>query len=76
MRYHDGAVVEEEPERGGRGDLGLRHGLPDGAPDDGLEVGAGAGVVVRPQLRDGGRRRERRGHDDGDKQDQPKPRHR
>jgi hypothetical protein len=69
--------VEEEPERGGRGDLGLHHGLLDGAPDDGLEVGAGAGVVVRRQLlRDGGRWHERRGHDDGDKQDQPKARHR
>ena len=75
--YRDGAVVEEEPERGGRRDLGLRHGLPDGAPDDALQVGADAGVVVRPQLRDGGRRHERRrGHDGGDEQAQLSARHR
>lgn len=70
--------MEEEPERGGRRDLGLRHGLPDGVPDDVLEVGADTGVVVRPQLRDGGRRHERHEHDGGgDKQDHhPKARHR
>ena len=68
--------MEEEPERGGRRDRGLRHGLLDGAPDDDLQVRADAGVVVRPQLRDSRRRHERhRGHDGGDEEAQPKARH-
>ena len=56
--YPDGAVMEEESERGGPGDLGPGHGLLDGAPDNGLQVGADAGVVARPQLRGSERREE------------------
>jgi hypothetical protein len=77
--YPDGAVVEEEPERGGRGDGRLRHGLLHGAPDDDLQFGAGAGIVVRPQLGDGRRRHETHGRDEGgDDEDetQPTTRHR
>jgi hypothetical protein len=62
--YPDGAVMEEESERGRAGDRRLGHGLLDGAPDNGLQFGADARVVARPQLRGGQRRQEH--NDDGE----------
>jgi len=63
--YPDGAVVEEEAERGRGGERRERHGLLHGAADNALEVRADAGVVVRPQLRLGRRHRREREQEDG-----------
>jgi hypothetical protein len=68
--------VEEEPEHGRPGDGGLRHGLLHGATDDGLQIGAGAGVVVHPQLSHGRRRHQSGDEDKEREEEQSKVHHR